>query len=164
MNKTTVLCLLVLLTIVTLCVAPFVGRYSIPLTELWRSAGDSGDVNVLWMMRIPRMTMIFLAGMALAVSGMVFQAMFRNPLATPYTLGISSGASLGASICISQAWVFSLLGIPSVTICAFAGAVLTIVLVYFLTTRTPQGSTTATMLLAGVALSFFFSSLILFLQ
>lgn len=163
MNKKTVLCLLLLLAIVTLLAAPFVGRYAIPLSDLWRS-GDTGEMNILWMLRIPRMTMIFLAGMALAVSGMVFQAMFRNPLATPYTLGISSGASLGASICISQAWTFYILGIPSVTICAFAGAVLTIVLVYFLTTRTQEGSTTATMLLAGVALSFFFSSLILFLQ
>ena len=95
---------------------------------------------------------------------MSFQAMFRNPLATPFTLGISSGASLGAALCIQWGYSFTLLGIPSVTLAAFAGAVLTIVLVYALAARAPQGSTAATMLLAGVAISFFFSSLILFLQ
>ena len=164
MNKGFVLYPLLLLAVVTLLVAPFIGRYAIPLSDLWRSADGAGEINILWMMRIPRVAMVFLAGTALAVSGMVFQAMFRNPLATPYTLGISSGASLGASICIAQMWTFTVLKIPAVTICAFGGAVFTIVLVYFLTTRTPRGSTTATMLLAGVALSFFFSSLILFLQ
>jgi iron complex transport system permease protein len=163
-KKALILYALLFLAIVTLLVAPFVGRQSIPLSALWQTSDDGGAMNILWKLRIPRVAMAFLAGTALAASGMVFQAMFRNPLATPYTLGISSGASLGASICISQAWAFSFVGIPAVTMCAFAGAVLTIVLVYFLTTRTPEGSTTATMLLAGVALSFFFSSLILFLQ
>ena len=167
MNKAFVLYALLLLAIVTLCAAPFVGRYSIPLSELWRVTDDAGEVNVLWVMRIPRVAMAFMAGTALAVSGMVFQAMFRNPLATPYTLGISSGASLGASICIiyfSEKWTFTFLGVLPVTICAFSGAVATIVLVYFLATRASKGATTATMLLAGVALSFFFSSLILFMQ
>jgi iron complex transport system permease protein len=164
MNKATVLYLLLLLAIVALCVAPFVGWQMIPVSALWQPPDDSQAMSLLWNLRLPRVAMAFLAGVALATSGMVFQAMFRNPLATPYTLGISSGASLAASICILSGWSFTILGIPSVTIAAFAGAVLTIAVVYFLTTRTPKGSTTATMLLAGVALSFFFSSLILFLQ
>jgi iron complex transport system permease protein len=164
MNKSLVLGILLLLAVVTLVVAPFVGWQMIPLSSLWQPTDDGGAINLLWMLRIPRVAMAFLAGTALAVSGMVFQAMFRNPLATPYTLGISSGASLAASISILCGWSFSFLCIPSVTICAFGGAILTITVVYFLATRTPRGSTTATMLLAGVALSFFFSSLILFLQ
>ena len=137
---------------------------SIPIGALWGSADDPVKIDILWKLRIPRVVMAFLAGTALASSGMSFQAMFRNPLATPFTLGISSGASLGAALCIQLGWSFSLLGIPSVTLSAFIGAVITILLVYTLTTRAPQGSTTATMLLAGVAISFFFSSLILFLQ
>jgi iron complex transport system permease protein len=108
--------------------------------------------------------MAFMAGTALAVSGMVFQAMFRNPLATPFTLGVSSGASLGAAVCIQQGWTFALLGLSSVSLSAFLGAVASIVLVYLLTAGSRQGSSTGTMLLAGVAVSFFFSSLILFLQ
>jgi iron complex transport system permease protein len=166
MKKSFILYALLMLAILTLLAAPFIGRYPVPLSDLWQS-GESGTINVLWKLRIPRVAITFLAGTALAVSGMVFQAMFRNPLATPYTLGISSGASLGASIYIayfSERWTFLVLGIPPQTICAFAGAVATILLVYLLATRAPKGSTTATMLLAGVALSFFFSSLILFLQ
>jgi iron complex transport system permease protein len=106
----------------------------------------------------------FLAGTSLAISGMAFQALFRNPLATPFTLGVSSGASLGAAICIQEQWTFAILGISSVSLSAFAGAILSIVLVYALTALSRQGSSTATMLLAGVAVSFCFSSLILFLQ
>ena len=119
--------------------------------------------------------MAFLAGTALATSGMAFQAMFRNPLATPFTLGVSSGAALGAAVCIQQGWQFvqpeshimwllSFLGVYRVAFWAFLGAVASILIVYLLTAGSRQGSSTATMLLAGVAVSFFFSSLILFLQ
>jgi iron complex transport system permease protein len=144
--------------------APFVGMDRIPLSALWGAVDDYGKVDVLWKLRIPRVLMAFLAGTALATSGMVFQAMFRNPLATPFTLGVSSGAALGAAIAILGSWTFGFLGLSSVSISAFAGAVASIALVYLLTARSRQGSSTATMLLAGVAISFFFSSMILFLQ
>ena len=72
---------------------------------------DYAKVDILWKLRIPRVAMAFLAGTALATSGMAFQAMFRNPLATPFTLGVSSGASLGAAVAIQQHWVFAVLGI-----------------------------------------------------
>jgi iron complex transport system permease protein len=143
---------------------PFWGMGHIPLSALWDSTDASGQADVLWKLRIPRVLMAFLAGIALSSSGMVFQAMFRNPLATPYTLGVSSGAALGAAISIQCGWTFALLGLSSVSIAAFAGAVLSIALVYLLTARSRQGSSTATMLLAGVAICFFFSSMILFLQ
>jgi iron complex transport system permease protein len=159
------------LAVAVLCVAPFCGMEHIPLRALWGNADDYarlGDdyakVDILWNLRLPRVVMAFIAGTALATSGMVFQAMFRNPLATPFTLGVSSGASLGAAICIQQQWVFIILGLSSVSISAFLGAVVSILLVYLLTAGSRRGSSTATMLLAGVAVSFFFSSVILFLQ
>lgn len=164
MNRAWILAGLFTLTVLVTAVVPFWGMESIPFGALWGSADDPVKIDILWKLRIPRVAMAFLAGTALAASGMGFQAMFRNPLATPFTLGISSGASLGAALCIQLGWSFSLLGIPGVTLSAFIGALITILLVYTLTTRAPQGSTTATMLLAGVAISFFFSSLILFLQ
>jgi iron complex transport system permease protein len=163
-NSGLILAGLFLLTLLVTTIVPFWGMESIPFGALWGSADDPVKIDILWKLRIPRVIMAFLAGAALATSGMSFQAMFRNPLATPFTLGISSGASLGAALCIQLGWTFSLFGVPSVTLSAFIGAVITILLVYTLTTRAPQGSTTATMLLAGVAISFFFSSLILFLQ
>jgi len=144
--------------------APFCGMDRIPFRALWGAGDDYGQIDLLWNLRIPRVLMAYLAGTALATSGMVFQAMFRNPLATPFTLGVSSGAALGAAIAILGSWSFTFLGLSSVSLLAFAGAVTSIGLVYLLTARSRQGSSTATMLLAGAAISFFFSSMILFLQ
>ena len=142
------------------------GMERIPLRALWGDVPppDYTKIDILWNLRIPRVVVAFLAGTALATSGMVFQAMFRNPLATPFTLGVSSGAALGAAICIQCHWTFSLLwisGVSHVGVCRRGDS---IVLVYLLTAGSRQGSSSATMLLAGVAMSFFFSSVILFLQ
>ncbi len=163
MSRRSILCVLLLLAVVVLLAAPFVGGEHVPLRTLWGGEDDHTRANILWKIRIPRAVMAFLAGAALAVAGMAFQAMFRNPLATPFTLGISSGASLGAVVCIHLGWSFSILHFSSVSLFAFAGSIVSIVLVYGLT-RARRGFSTATMLLAGVAVSFFFSSLILFLQ
>ncbi len=162
-GRATILLLLVL-AVGVLLVTPFCGMESLPFSALWGGGSDASQADILWKLRIPRVLLAFLAGTALSTSGMAFQAMFRNALATPFTLGVSSGASLGAAVCILERWTFSLLGISSVSLSAFLGALLSIVLVYALTTQSRAGSSTATMLLAGVAVSFFFSSLILFLQ
>ncbi len=164
MSRRSIIGCLLILTVVVLCVAPFCGLERIPLRALWGTANDYSKVDILWRLRIPRVVLAFLAGAALATSGMVFQAMFRNPLATPFTLGVSSGASLGAAISIQQGWIVVVMGISSVSLSAFLGAVASILVVYLLTAGSRQGSSTATMLLAGVAVSFFFSSVILFLQ
>jgi iron complex transport system permease protein len=140
--------------------APFVGMERIPLSAFWGDADDPAAIAILWELRIPRVLMAFLAGAALSTGGMVFQAVFRNPLATPYTLGISSGAALGASLAIQFGWAFTLLGVSSVSLSAFVGAALSMGLIY----ASRQGLSTTTMLLAGVAVCFFFSCLILLLQ
>ncbi len=90
----------VALAVLALAWAPFVGPEHVPLSTLWDKTGDPIKAVILWDVRIPRVLMAFLAGVALAASGMVFQAMFRNPLATPFTLGVSSGAALGAASAI----------------------------------------------------------------
>ena len=162
MKRAWILVALALFALVAVAVAPFVGMEDIPVNALWKTA-EEGRVDVLWKIRIPRVAIAFLAGAGLATAGMVFQAMFHNPLATPFTLGVSSGASLGAAISIHLGWTFSIVGLPVISWLAFAGAMAAILLVYGLT-RTAQGFSTSTMLLAGVAVSFFFSSLILFLQ
>lgn len=91
MKRTIILSVLLVLAVVVLAVTPFVGMESIPLGTLW-SQTDDAKLDILWKIRLPRVAMAFLAGSALATSGMAFQAMFRNPLATPFTLGVSSGA------------------------------------------------------------------------
>ncbi|MCL4192233.1 MAG: iron ABC transporter permease [Thermoguttaceae bacterium] len=162
MNRAAILIGLVLLSAAVFVIAPLVGMKDTPVQALWGDA-DPVAVRILWKIRIPRVAMAYLAGAGLAVSGMAFQALFRNPLATPFTLGVASGASLGAVASIHLGLTFSVLGFSSVSWFAFLGAMLSIVLVYGLT-RVGQGFSTATMLLAGVAISFFFSSLILFFQ
>ena len=162
MNRIAVLVVLFVLAGFVTAAAPLVGMEHVPVSALWSDA-DSGETNILWKIRIPRVCMAFLAGAGLATAGLAFQAMFRNPLATPFTLGVSSGASLGAAASIHLGLSFSLLGFSSTSLSAFGGALVAIMVVYGLS-RSCRGSSTVTMLLAGVAVSFFFSSLILFLQ
>lgn len=143
--------------------APFVGMTRVPWEALWGEAGFPTEHRLFWVLRVPRVLTAFLAGGALAVSGMSFQALFRNALATPYTLGVASGASLGAGLCVQLGLDSHLPGITAQSLAAFAGAAAAVALVYGLT-RLRGGCSTATMLLAGVAVSMTFSSLILFLQ
>jgi len=119
--------------------------------------------RIFLQLRLPRVLLAFLTGVALSVSGMVFQAIFRNPLATPFTLGVSSGAALGAALAVKLGLVATLFGLSGITLCSFGGAALTVLLIYLFSTAQRDYSTEA-MLLAGVALSFLFSSVILFIQ
>ncbi|TNF49062.1 iron ABC transporter permease [bacterium] len=134
-----------------------------PLDAVFHPGSGGKESEIFWKLRMPRVCVSFLAGAALAISGMSFQALFRNPLATPFTLGVSSGAALGAAVYIRLGIPVIFLGIPGISIAAFAGAVTAIMLVYGFT-RLRAGFTTGTMLLAGVAISFFFSSVNLFTQ
>ena len=126
-------------------------------------AADRVDAEIFWRVRLPRVCLGCLTGAALAASGMTFQALFRNPLATPYTLGVSSGASLGAALYIRSGMSLSLAGIPGLSAAALLGAAASMMLLYGLA-RAGRGFSTATLLLAGVAVSFSLTSLILFTQ
>jgi iron complex transport system permease protein len=124
---------------------------------------DPIEARILSEVRIPRVALGFVAGAALATAGMAFQALFRNALATPYTLGVSAGASLGAAIYVHLGITASLAGIPGSAFAALAGACLAIGLVYAVA-RATYGFSSSTLLLAGVAVSFLFTSVILAIQ
>ncbi len=145
--------------ILVLLLAPFVGERLISPTEL-SDRLPGGEGQIFFDLRVPRILLAFLAGAGLAVSGMAFQAMFRNPLATPFTLGVASGASLGAAIFLCLGLSASWFVLPGLSLFSLIGALLAILLVYGLTCARP-GFSTSTMLLAGVAVNFTFSSLIL---
>ncbi|MDZ7333216.1 MAG: iron ABC transporter permease [candidate division KSB1 bacterium] len=148
--------------IAVLLITPFWGMESISIRSIFDNENQLVD-RIFWMVRLPRVLAAFLAGAALAISGMVFQAMFRNPLATPFTLGVSSGAAFGAAVYIKIGVIFSAFGVPGQSLAAFIGASLSVILVYGFS-RMRKIFTPATMLMAGVAINFFFSSLILFIQ
>lgn len=158
------LAVLVVLSLGTLVVCPFLGMKTLSFSALSSTLPEAAiDHDILMQIRIPRVLTAWLAGAALALSGMVFQAVFRNPLATPYTLGVSGGASLGASIWIRLGLTGAILGFAGVSIGALLGALGAVSLVYGLT-RLRGGFSSTTLLLAGVAVGFFFSSLIMLIQ
>jgi len=111
--------------------------------------------------RVPRIFMAALVGSALTLAGIAFQALLRNPLAEPYILGVSSGGSLGAMIAISLG-IGSVMGLPTLPFFAFAGALLTMMLVYYIALIEKRVHP-HTLLLAGVIINFFFSAIIMFL-
>lgn len=125
---------------------------------------DGGtDAEMFFSLRLPRSVTAFLVGSGLALAGMIFQAMFRNPLATPYTLGVSGGASFGASVVLLLGLTGTVFGAAAVQTGAFLGALLSVALVYG-TFRMGRRASVNTMLLAGVGCSFLFSSLIMLMQ
>ncbi len=154
---------MIFLTLVVLFIAPFSGMEKISPEVFFNTQASPVIRNIFWKIRVPRVLIAFISGSALALSGMAFQAMFRNALATPFTLGVSSGAAVGAAIYVKTGFLISLLGFAGQSISAFLGAILSISLVYGLT-QIKKGFSSSTLLLAGVAVNFFFSSLILFLQ
>ena len=125
--------------------------------------GPSLNHEIFWQLRLPRVLTAFLAGSGLALCGMVFQALFRNPLADPFTLGTASGASCGAALTILAGISGSVLGIPVISIGAFIGAACAMGVVYGIASL-KKASSGLTMLLAGIAVSFLFSSLLMFFQ
>lgn len=147
--------------IAVLSATPFLGISTISFEAIFNPADP--DSLIFWRLRFPRAAASFLAGAGLSLSGLIFQAMFRNPLATPFTLGISSGAALGASLYLRVGAPFTLLGMTGSLFSALLGCLLSMILVYAIT-RAKGGFSTAVMLLAGVIINFFFSSMVMFVQ
>jgi iron complex transport system permease protein len=155
------LLLLLLLLLAALFVSVGIGPVAVPpdvaLAILLNKAGMTLDTPiaqqqeaVLWVIRLPRVLLGALVGGGLAVAGALLQGVFRNPLADPGLIGVSSGAALGAVAVIVLG--FAPLGIFTLPTVAFVGGVLTTLLVYRLSQR--HGRTdVATMLLIGLALN-----------
>ncbi|MDO8963689.1 MAG: iron ABC transporter permease [Coriobacteriia bacterium] len=117
----------------------------------------TSDDSLIIDLRMPRVVLAALVGMCLAAAGVLYQALFRNALADPYILGVSSGAGLGAALALAFLGVgaISVVGVPAA---AFVGALATIVLVATIATRRGVMDTLS-LLLAGVAISYTLSAL-----
>lgn len=146
--------------LIALAVTPLIGSTHIGYARAF--AGLSPDREILFYTRLPRVLLSFLAGGALAVAGVLFQALLRDALATPYTLGVSSGASLGAVIAICAGWG-EILHVPAIWMCAFAGATVVLFLVVGIASEGRRMSS-FTLLLAGIAINTICLALILFMQ
>ncbi len=118
---------------------------------------------IVFQIRLPHTALIALTGAALAGSGAVYQGVFRNPLADPYLIGVASGAGLGAVLGLAIQLPAQWGGLFTVPLAAFIGAMLTIAIVYNLA-RVGRSVPTTTLILAGVAVSAFATSLSSFLM
>ncbi len=114
-------------------------------------------------LRLPRVAMAALIGSSLAVAGAALQALFRNPLADPFTLGVSGGGALGASIAIALGWGARVSGIPLLFIASFAGAMAAVVLVHQVA-RSGAIVLPGALLLSGVVLNLVASAAVLTIQ
>lgn len=172
------------LAVVLMCVVALLGlAYGSSefrgLDIVWRLfAGTLGQTEraILFEARLPRVVFACCVGAALACSGAVFQAVLRNPLADPYILGISGGAALGATVWLALgsgglvgiAGLSGLAGVFEVlspTAASFAGALFSLLVIYAVDVWTPSGRmTTYVLLLTGVIVNAFASSVIMFLK
>jgi iron complex transport system permease protein len=154
-------------TLVVVLWAPTVGSTPISLSRVFdRSVPwtDNVDAQIFYVARLPRVLAGALIGSTLAAAGVVLQALLRNPLATPFTLGVSAGAALGAMLAIAWRLDVGALGVSSVPIASFLGSLVAMAIVYGLASSQRRGLSTNILLLAGVTLNSFFSALILFVQ
>lgn len=118
------------------------------------------SVVIIWTLRLPRVLVAFLVGGVLAVSGCVVQSVLKNPLATPYTLGVSSGASLGAGMVIVFGLTLPLAGGFTLPLVGFVCALLTVVLVLAFSAKVDKSLSNMTVILAGMVFSLFFTAVL----
>ena len=158
----TALGVLAALWLFVLVLVPTVGSQALPWQEVF-TAPDSTAGQIFWRLRLPRVLLGLLAGGALALGGAAFQALFRNPLAEPYTLGVASGAALGAVLAQQLGPTELSASLPLVAMASFLGATVVSAVILALAAGA-RGVRSQTLLLAGVAMSLSCSALFLFVQ
>lgn len=131
----------------------------IQIKEALTQGANSDKYTIFYKIRLPRVILGAVIGMGLAVVGTVMQSIFQNPLVDSYTLGMSSGASLGAVIAIVTGISSFIPGTSTISFFAFIGAVSTLAFVYMLSSTSGKVSTSS-LLLAGIVVSYFISAII----
>lgn len=133
----------------------------------WLSFQQEIKDIIFWQIRLPRMLLSFICGSSLSMAGLIFQSLFRNDLASPYTLGVASGASFGASLFLWAGLSFTLhwgfLSFDTITLGAFLGSMLCVFIILSLS-KIKNNKSPHFLILAGVMISFLFSSAIMLLQ
>ena len=147
----------VLLLIVVLVWSVITGQYPLTLKSLL--SGDTMSIMVFKRLRLPRALMGVIGGFGLSISGYIYQLIFKNPLASPDIVGVSSGASAGAALAI----VAVSASVPVISISAFIGAV-TALIITLLTAYLVPGRNSYTIVLAGIAIHYVAQTILMFLK
>jgi iron complex transport system permease protein len=155
------------LTFLACLLAPLVGSTTIHLSRVFDRSlpfADNTDAQVFFVARLPRVLAAAIVGAGLSLSGVVFQALLRNPLAAPDTLGVSAGATLGAMLALTAHADFTLLGISVVPLTSFAGAIGSLAIVFALSMAKRRGASSTVLLLSGIAIAALLSAAGRFIQ
>ncbi len=144
-----------LLLIGVFILSPFVGAVELEIEKIFDLSTLAS--NIFFELRAPRVLFAFFAGAILALSGLLFQTLFRNALMTPYTLGISSGAVLGAGVAIKLGLGTLFFGLTSIHLFGFFGALFSVFLLLYLS-KFLKNAHHESLLLLGIALSLFYTS------
>jgi len=174
--KYTIILLIILIALIVLSSAMGAANLSIKLTlktlgsiipgiKNLIDASDISpqDIKVIFDIRLPRIFMAIIVGIALSSSGVIFQGVFRNPMADPYIIGVSAGAAFGATIGLLFAGNIKLISLSATSIFAFLGAIGTTFLIYNIS-KIKGKISVLTLLLSGVALSSLLTSIISFIM
>lgn len=137
-----------------------VGTVSISPKVLWDPDSDEMAANILWNIRMPRVVLAGLIGASLAIAGAAFQGLLKNPLADPYTLGVSSGASVGAVMTLFFGISLPFLGMFTLPVMSMVGALLTMLAVMGFAKMVDRSMKMETVILTGIIFSSFLGSAI----
>ncbi len=153
-----------ILSIIALFVAIWlgvsVGSVKVPISTLWDTGADAIATNIVWKIRMPRVVLAGLVGASLAIAGAAFQGLLKNPLADPYTLGVSSGASVGAVATLFFGISVPFLGIYTLPVFSMIGALVTMLLVISFAKLVDRSMKMETIILTGIIFSSFLGSVI----
>ena len=153
-------------TAICVIIAPMFGTQHIDFSKALDFSipfGENPDHEMLFRARIPRIVLALVAGGSLALSGATMQALLRNPLASPFTLGVASGGTLGAAIMIFLGIGATAFKVPGTVLGAFIFSLATLAIVWMISYRNGRHPT-GLLLLAGVSVNFFFGAIVLLLQ
>ncbi|MFJ7697934.1 FecCD family ABC transporter permease [Lysinibacillus fusiformis] len=148
------------LLIISIWCGVAIGSVHIPIEVLWNQSVDETAANIFWKIRLPRVLLAGLVGASLAIAGAAFQGLLKNPLADPYTLGISSGASVGAVMTIFFNISIPVVGLYALPTFSMIGAIITMVVVMSFAKIVDRSLKMETLILTGVIFSSFLGSLI----
>lgn len=137
-----------------------VGTVAISPRVIWNPASDETAANILWNIRMPRVVLAGLVGAALAIAGAAFQGLLKNPLADPYTLGVSSGASVGAVMTLFFGISIPFLGNFTLPVMSMLGALVTMLAVIGFAKMVDRSMKMETVILTGIIFSSFLGSVI----
>ncbi|WP_146550201.1 FecCD family ABC transporter permease [Rummeliibacillus suwonensis] len=153
-----------IVALIILCISIWlgisIGSVKVPISTLWNTGADETATNILWKIRMPRVILAGLVGAALAIAGAAFQGLLKNPLADPYTLGVSSGASVGAVVTLFFGITTPILGIYTLPTFSMIGALVSLFIVLGFAKLVDRMMKMETLILTGIIVSSFLSSII----